>query len=248
MAPVGRPTVMTPSVLDKLAVAFSLGCSDVESCYFSGISIHSLYKYQEKHPEFKEVKARLKQRPVFLARSTLLKGIQRDPKLALKFLERVKKDEFSLKTEVKVQGQGQVAAVFRWNGEPARIEVPSPLEVGADEVLVAITDAVDAIGESRDAKSGSRATPDTVYVDGALHNGPGLSPLHPEPRAKGSSAKGGRGEGPTPNGLSVDPSTQNSQIISDNCEPKPTEPDSATKPGRIRPDTETAQFNIVFPK
>src|SRR4051812_47818571 len=96
-----RPTVMTPEVVNKLEYAFALGCSDEEACFYADISKQTLYNYQEKNKGFIDRKEALKTRPIFLARETLIKGIQRDPDLALKMLERKNKKEFSLRTEVE---------------------------------------------------------------------------------------------------------------------------------------------------
>jgi len=95
-----RPTIITKDVIDKLEYAFSLGCSDNEACLHAGIATATLYKYQERTPEFLLRKHLLKESPIFIARQTVLKGISRDPDLALKFLERRKKSEFSLRTEL----------------------------------------------------------------------------------------------------------------------------------------------------
>lgn len=94
-----RPTVMTQEVIDKLEYAFSMGCSDIEACLHADISPATLYNHQEKHPEFLERKEALKSSPIFIARESVLKGLKSNPDLALKFLERRKKDEFSTKTE-----------------------------------------------------------------------------------------------------------------------------------------------------
>lgn len=94
-----RPTIMKPDVIAKLEEAFAWGCSDVEACLWADIAPATLYKYQEKHPEFTERKAELKETPIMLARKTVIKGVKVNPDLALKFLERKKKDEFSTKTE-----------------------------------------------------------------------------------------------------------------------------------------------------
>lgn len=114
----GRPTVMTEEALRKVEEAFAWGCTDLEACFFADISKTALYNYQLAHPEFKERKDALKSRPILAARRTVLDGItgvpaQYDdkgnvtqteipcnPDLALKFLERVKKDEFGLRREV----------------------------------------------------------------------------------------------------------------------------------------------------
>lgn len=118
----GRPTVFTPEVIAKLEEAFSWGCSDLEACYYADISQRVLYDYQQKNEGFLRRKERLKSRPVLGARQTVLKGVigqkavvspeghiikaevPADPDLALRFLERIKKDEFSTKSEVGLSG------------------------------------------------------------------------------------------------------------------------------------------------
>jgi hypothetical protein len=95
-----RPTIMTDDVIDKLEYAFSLGCSDNEACLHANISPATLYNHQEKNPEFLERKRLLKDSPIFIARQAVIRGMQKNPELALKFLERKNKKEFSLRTEV----------------------------------------------------------------------------------------------------------------------------------------------------
>lgn len=95
-----RPTIMTDELVNKLEYAFALGCTDEEACFYADISKQTLYNYQDKHPGFVDRKEALKSRPIFVARETLLRGLARDPDLALKMLERKKKDEFSLRSEL----------------------------------------------------------------------------------------------------------------------------------------------------
>lgn len=96
----GRPTVMTPEVLRKLDEAFAMGCSDLEACLYADIAKSTLYEYQQENKDFTDHKEILKERPILLARDTLVKGIKGNPELALKFLERKLKKEFSLRTEL----------------------------------------------------------------------------------------------------------------------------------------------------
>lgn len=107
----GRPTKMTPETVAKLEEAFLMGCSDIEACLFADISKHTLYKYQEKHPEFKDRKELLKENPVMLARKSVLNGMEKDGNLALKFLERKNKDEFGLKQTTEHQGELKINVV-----------------------------------------------------------------------------------------------------------------------------------------
>jgi len=90
-----RPTIMTPEILKKLEEAFMMGCSDLEACFWADIGKTTLYNYQNDHPEFVERKEEMKKRPSFLARQTVVKEVQTDGALALKYLERKESDEFS---------------------------------------------------------------------------------------------------------------------------------------------------------
>lgn len=55
----GRPTIMTPDIVNKLEQAFSMGCSDLEACLYAGISKQTLYNYQAKNPEFVDRKEKI---------------------------------------------------------------------------------------------------------------------------------------------------------------------------------------------
>jgi hypothetical protein len=99
----GRPTKMTEATVNKLEEAFALGCTDAEACLYADISKQSLYNYQEKNPEFVERKELLKQKPVLQARKSVAGDLEGDSNLALKYLERKKKDEFSVRQIVAVE-------------------------------------------------------------------------------------------------------------------------------------------------
>lgn len=97
----GRPTVMTPDVVNKLEQAFSMGCSDLEACLFANISKQSLYDYQAKHPEFADRKAMLKETLILKARSVIATSLNnKDENTAKWYLERKKKNEFGTRTEI----------------------------------------------------------------------------------------------------------------------------------------------------
>ena len=100
----GRPTKINDLTLKKLEEAFLLGATDLEACLYADISYQTLYTYQHKNPEFTDRKNMLKETPVLKARTEVIKGLTGNPELALKFLERKKKDEFSLRTEVEHSG------------------------------------------------------------------------------------------------------------------------------------------------
>ena len=96
----GRPTVMTAETIQRLRDAYAMDCTDEEACSHANIGRRTLYDYQEKNPDFIEEKEKLKQKPFLLARNSIIQGIKSNPELALKYMERKKKLEFSLRTEL----------------------------------------------------------------------------------------------------------------------------------------------------
>lgn len=104
----GRPTVMTTEIINKLQESWSLGCSDLEACYYANISATALYEYQRANPGFAERKAILKEKLVLKARALVQKAIDEgDKDMAKWYLERKKKEEFS----TKVEGGGNATGV-----------------------------------------------------------------------------------------------------------------------------------------
>lgn len=95
----GRPTIMTDDTIKKLEEVFALGGSDSEACFYANISKQTLYNYQKEHPEFVDRKEALKEKPILKARQTVVKALD-DPKDAQWFLERKRKEEFSLRSEL----------------------------------------------------------------------------------------------------------------------------------------------------
>ena len=95
-----RPTVMTPEVIAKLEEAFAWGCTDREACLWANIAEKTLYLYQGKHPEFIHRKEMLKDTPILDSRATVARSVKRDPRMAMDYLSRKKKEEFSLRSEL----------------------------------------------------------------------------------------------------------------------------------------------------
>lgn len=103
MADVGRPTVFTEEVIQKLEQVFALGGTDAEACLYANIGQSTLYKYQNENPQFLERKDSLKQTPILKARQTVIKALD-NPKDAQWFLER-KMPEFKQKSDVTSNGE-----------------------------------------------------------------------------------------------------------------------------------------------
>lgn len=83
----GKPT-LSAAVLKKLEEAFSVGTTDLEACLFAEILPSQFKAYLKENPDFAERREILKQRPILLARQTVMKAIKNDPKLAMEFLDR----------------------------------------------------------------------------------------------------------------------------------------------------------------
>lgn len=118
----GHPTVMTPETIAKLEQAFSLGCADMEACFFANIGKSALYNYQKEHPEFVERKEALKEKMIFAARTVIANSLADNDKDTAKWLlERKRKQEFS----TRIENTGA-------DGEPLQMPVLNILPVRVD--------------------------------------------------------------------------------------------------------------------
>lgn len=110
-------------VLLKLEEAFSIGCTDEEACTYADISTTAFYRYQDANPEFRERKARLKDKPVLLARKVIVDAIKdKNTDIAFKYLERKRKAEFGSRIDLTTDGEplNKITVEFLdgTNGEP----------------------------------------------------------------------------------------------------------------------------------
>ena len=96
----GRPTKMTPETINKLEYAFSLGCSDLEACFYAEISPSTLYEYQKVNVGFSDRKAMLREKMMFKARKVIDDFLENgDINTARWYAERKRKDEFATRSE-----------------------------------------------------------------------------------------------------------------------------------------------------
>lgn len=96
----GRPTVVTPEVIESLRQAFLIGATNEEAAHYAGIAPSTLYLHIEKHPEFSEEIKGWKNQPILKAKAKVVKDIDKDTNTAKWYLERKKKDEFSTRSEL----------------------------------------------------------------------------------------------------------------------------------------------------
>lgn len=74
----GRPTKMTEETIKKLEQAFSYGCTDKEACSYAGISVQTLFVFEQGNPGFREHKHDLKMKPILAARQMIVKNLDKD--------------------------------------------------------------------------------------------------------------------------------------------------------------------------
>lgn len=98
--PNGRPSEMTEEKINKLEYVFSLDWTIKEACFYADISHETYYNWLEKKPELVERFNALRERPVLLARESVITNMKKNWELALKYLERKKKTEFTPKQEI----------------------------------------------------------------------------------------------------------------------------------------------------
>jgi hypothetical protein len=92
----GRPTVMTPAVVEKLELAFSKGLNDTEACLFAGIDRKTFYTFVEKNPEFLHKKDLLKSRVAMRSKLNIADSIDEgNVGDSWRYLEKTQGDEFA---------------------------------------------------------------------------------------------------------------------------------------------------------
>lgn len=96
----GRPPTIKSEKVQKLQIAFCLGCSDEEACLFAGVKRSTFYDFCKKHPEFSEQKEQWKKNPILKAKKLIFDNLGTDLKTARWYLERKCRNEFSLKNEI----------------------------------------------------------------------------------------------------------------------------------------------------
>ncbi len=108
----GRPTVMTPDVINKLEQAFSIDATVSEACTYAGIAKATYYEFVKGNPEYMDKFDALREKPVLLARQTVVNGIKDSFDNAMRYLERKKKKEFSSRQEVTGEDGAPISIII----------------------------------------------------------------------------------------------------------------------------------------
>jgi hypothetical protein len=98
MADVGRPTKMIPEVIGKLEEIFALDGTVKEACFYAGINPDTYYTFVKENPKYSERFDLLRETPVLAARRTIVNSLK-NPDNAFKYMERKRKNEWSLRIE-----------------------------------------------------------------------------------------------------------------------------------------------------
>lgn len=110
-----------------LIAAYKGGASDVEACYYAGITLEQYKYFKEKHPQFSEIKQLCLALPDLRARTNVVNALDTDRDTAKWWLSNKRSDEFSPKSKVAHEG-----------GVDARIIDPAR-EAATKKLLAALT-------------------------------------------------------------------------------------------------------------
>lgn len=86
---------MTEVVVRKLLEAFKLDVSVEEACLYAGIAKDTYYRKLKDDEGFSDEVGRARMYATMAARLSVIKAIPDDPHLALRYLERKRREEFS---------------------------------------------------------------------------------------------------------------------------------------------------------
>jgi hypothetical protein len=119
----GRPTVLTPTVIDKLVHAFEHGYTKTQAFRYSGISKDTYYGAMKSDEEFADKMRRAQDHLGLKARDVVSAAITaNDVKTAKWWLERKAKDEYSLRREATGAGGGAVKVDSSNGTKPVSME------------------------------------------------------------------------------------------------------------------------------
>ncbi len=100
---VGRPPEFTDDVVKKLEEAFAIDTTVEEACFYANISRQSYYNNVKEGSELFDRFRALRERPVLLARQTVVKKIPESYGNAIDYLKRKRRNEFGDESRVEVK-------------------------------------------------------------------------------------------------------------------------------------------------
>lgn len=103
---------LTDEVVRKLEEAAAIDATVEEMCFYADISRDTFYRWIKENPEFSDRINRLRERPVLVARQTVVNSISKDPKIAMEYLKAKRRAEFATKQEVETTGETAVTITY----------------------------------------------------------------------------------------------------------------------------------------
>lgn len=96
---------ITEETLALLNEAFERGASDEEACAYSEIEIEDLEKIEEENISFKKKKEKIRHKLILGAKSLIIQQMinQKDPIMAVKYLEILRKEKEEKKNTKKIR-------------------------------------------------------------------------------------------------------------------------------------------------
>ena len=117
----GRPKIITPLVEKSLLLAFMNGYSALEACKYAGIHRATFYRHLDTHPDFAERVEDAKERPVMMARKTVVEALAKGHTPTAKWYLSRKDPEFSTSNQA-FMSQTHRAEDMKRNAQLARLE------------------------------------------------------------------------------------------------------------------------------
>jgi hypothetical protein len=93
-------TKWNDEIISKLRTAFAFDCTIEEACLYAGIDVVTFWRHTKKNPKLRKEFDALRNTPILKARQAVIKSFEQDPNLALKYLERKRRQEFALRQEI----------------------------------------------------------------------------------------------------------------------------------------------------
>lgn len=84
----GRPSAITDEVIDSLERAFENLMPIKEACQYAGINPATYYRFKKANPELAEATEAVRYKTTLALRRSVLKEATRNPRIALKLLDR----------------------------------------------------------------------------------------------------------------------------------------------------------------
>lgn len=97
-----KENALSLDILNSLYDGWKIGCDDMEAAALAGVNYNRVTVWLREIPELKEIRDSVRTHPRVLAKTNVLRRLNNDPtgEFSLKYLEKVKPDEFGGKGAV----------------------------------------------------------------------------------------------------------------------------------------------------